>query len=371
MPPELLVATRKGLFQIQRTGMNGNPWTITQVSFLGDNVGAVAEDPANGTLIAGLNLGHFGSKVRTSTDRGRTWTDVATPEYPPKPEDEIDNDPFRNTPRLWKLEMIWCLEAGHGQLWCGTLPGGLFRSDDQGRSWTFIRSLWDQPDRKRWFGGGYDFPGIHSILLHPTDRQKISVGVSCGGVWHSQDNGSQWRLTGQGMVADFMPPEMQHDAAVQDPHRVVSPPTQPERLWVQHHGGIFRSDNGGQSWVGITAPQPSGFGFAVAVHPKKPDTAWFVPAKKDECRVPVDGQMIVTRTDDAGQTFRSLRNGLPQSGAYDLIYRHALDVDATGDCLAMGSTTGSLWISENGGDDWLTVSQHLPPIYATRFSKRS
>ena len=114
---------------------------------------------------------------------------------------------------------------------------------------------------------------------------------------------------------------------------------------------------------------PSTFGFAVAAHPSDPDTAWFVPAQKDEKRIPVDGRVVVNRTCDAGRTFETLTAGLPQEHAYDLVFRHALDVDETGERLAFGSTTGSLWLSENAGDAWQALSSNLPPIHAVRFEK--
>jgi hypothetical protein len=132
---------------------------------------------------------------------------------------------------------------------------------------------------------------------------------------------------------------------------------------------VFRSTDGGAAWTEVTTVKPSVFGFGVAVHPRDPDTAWFVPAVKDECRIPVDGKMVAARTRDGGKTFTVLREGLPQDHAYDLVYRHALDVDDTGDRLAMGSTTGALWISENQGDSWQAVSVHLPPVYSVRFEK--
>jgi photosystem II stability/assembly factor-like uncharacterized protein len=143
----------------------------------------------------------------------------------------------------------------------------------------------------------------------------------------------------------------------------------PDVLWVQHHNGIFRSVDSAGSWNEITGVQPSTFGFAVAAHPHDDRTAWFVPAVKDETRYPAGGQVVVTRTRDGGQTFETLTQGLPQQHAYDLVYRHALDVDHTGDVLACGSTTGALWFSGNGGDSWQTVSAHLPPIYAVRFEQ--
>ena len=162
--------------------------------------------------------------------------------------------------------------------------------------------------------------------------------------------------------------ERASDPNIQDPHRVVCCPSAPDVYWAQHHNGIFLSRNDCESWSEIENVQPSGFGFAVAVHPNNPDVAWFVPAVKDECRIPVDGRFVVIRTSDGGQTFESLSEGLPQADAYDLVFRHCLEVDETGDCLAMGSSTGSLWISEDGGEHWQHVSAHLPQIYCLRFT---
>jgi photosystem II stability/assembly factor-like uncharacterized protein len=172
------------------------------------------------------------------------------------------------------------------------------------------------------------------------------------------------------MRAEFMPPELAYDPNVQDAHMMVQCAADPDRLWVQHHNGMFRSDDGAGSWTELHDVKPSVFGFAVAVHPNEPDTAWFVPAIKDEKRIPVDGKMVVTRTRNAGKTFKILRKGLPQKEAYDIVFRHALAVDETGERLVMGSSTGSLWLSEDGGDSWETVSSNLPPVYAVTFEQR-
>jgi photosystem II stability/assembly factor-like uncharacterized protein len=171
------------------------------------------------------------------------------------------------------------------------------------------------------------------------------------------------------MIAAYMPPERQGDPTIQDPHRLAACPGAPDTVWCQHHNGVFKSADNGANWSEIKAVTPSVFGFAVAVHPARPDTAWFVPAVKDECRVPVDGKIVVARTEDGGKSFSELRKGLPQEHAFDLVYRHGLDIDASGNRLAMGSTTGSLWATEDGGESWETVSAHLPPVYAVRFEK--
>ncbi|MBM3817645.1 MAG: exo-alpha-sialidase [Acidimicrobiia bacterium] len=373
------VATRKGLFTLERgeqrrQGVAGDSeWAIARTSFLGDNCTLVMHDPRDGSLLAALDHGHFGVKMHRSRDEGATWQEVAAPKYPDKPAGYVPKTPAEGRPVDWALKLVWALAPGGanepGVLWCGTLPGGLFRSEDGGDSWAINRPLWDDPRREEWFGGGADQPGIHSICVDPRDAAHVTIGVSCGGVWTTRDSGKRWTLAGKGMRAEYMPPERQFDQNVQDPHQLAQCPANPDAMWVQHHNGIFRSTDGGETFSEISGVKPSAFGFPVAVHPKNPDVAWFVPAIKDEKRIPLEGRVVVNRTRDAGKTFDTLTRGLPQEHAYDLVFRHALDVDDTGDRLAFGSTTGSLWVSEDGGDSWQTLSSNLPPVYAVRFEK--
>jgi len=170
------------------------------------------------------------------------------------------------------------------------------------------------------------------------------------------------------MYAEYMPPELRGEPIAQDVHRLAHCTARPEIVWCQHHNGVFRSEDAGATWYELTAIRPSKFGFAVAAHPHDPDTAWFVPAVKDERRIPVDGKVVVARTRDGGRSFEVLRKGLPQHHAYDLVWRHALAVDASGERLAFGSTSGGLWISEDGGDSWTMPETRLPPIAAVRFA---
>lgn len=356
-----LLGTRKGLITLHR-GPTG--WALADaVNFLGEPVSAVLADPRDGQWYAALRLGHFGVKLHRSADQGRTWTEVGVPAYP-APVAGSDEKPDT-------LDQIWCLEPGGadqpGVLWAGTIPGGLFRSGDHGQSWQLMTDLWDRPERKEWFGGGYDHPGIHSINVDPRDSRHVTVGISCGGVWQTHDGGATWQLTADGMRAAYMPPELAGSPNIQDPHRLLHCPGHPEVLWAQHHNGVFRSTDGARHWHEISDVPPSGFGFALAVHPRNADTAWFVPAVKDETRVPVDAKLVVSRTRDGGRSFEVLRQGLPQQHAYDLAYRHGLAVDDAGQCLVLGSTTGGLWVSDDQGDHWQAVSNHLPPVYCVGF----
>jgi len=368
MSDRIYAATRKGLFTIDRTGAG---WKVTRAAFLGSTAGLVHRDPRNGDLLVALGHGHFGSKLHKSTDGGESWKESAAPAYPKKPEGLSDKDSSGKEVE-WDLKAIWALASGGkdepGVLWAGTIPGGLFKSVDSGATWNLVRPLWDHPKRHEWFGGGADNPGIHSVCVDPRDARHVRVGISCGGVWMTKDGGETWECRADGMRAEYMPPERQRDPNIQDPHIMVQCAAKPDALWVQHHNGIFRTTDGAKSWSEITNASPSVFGFAVAVHPKEPDTAWFVPARKDEYRYPVDGKVVVSRTRDGGKTFETLRKGLPQEHAYDLTFRHALDIDATGNRLAFGSTTGSLWVTEDQGDSWINVSTHLPPIYCVRFA---
>jgi hypothetical protein len=196
----------------------------------------------------------------------------------------------------------------------------------------------------------------------------VWIAVSTGGVWFTEDGGASWTQRGEGMRAEYVPPEQTHDPIAQDVHCLVQCPGASHRMWVQHHNGIFVSSDEGKTFSEINGVEPSTFGFPVVVHPRDPDTAWFVPEIKDEKRVPRDGKLVVTRTRDGGKSFDVLTRGLPQAHAYDMVYRHALALSESGDRLAFGSTTGGLWVSEDQGDSWSCVTHTLPPIYAVRFS---
>ena len=353
------VATRKGLFELQRTA---DHWRIARTSFLGEPVSMVlppvARGPHAGRMLAALNLGHFGTKVHASDDAGVSWHEVSAPVFPEQPADAAGP--------AWKLLQVWSLEAAGPTVWAGTLPGGLFRSADFGQSWQLVRSLWNRPERAEWFGGGYDVPGIHSLCPHPDRPDELLLAVSCGGVWHSTDDAATWSLRCEGLRAAYMPPERADDARIQDPHRVERCAARPDVLWCQHHNGIWRSSDNAVHWREITAPVSS-FGFAVAAHPSDPASAWFVPAVADQCRVPKDGALVVNHTRDGGETFETQRSGLPASDCYDLVYRHGLAVAGDGQTLLMGSTGGGLWGTFDGGARWHSLPQRLPPIYALRF----
>ncbi len=347
------MATRKGLFELQRLG---GAWRLGRVSFAGEPVSMVLPATPEQPLLAALDLGHFGVKLHASDDAGAHWRELPTPADPVQPEHAAGP--------AWTLEKIWSLEARGRSLWAGTLPGGLFRSDDRGETWQLDTRLWLRPERARWAGGGFDVPGIRSICPHPDG--SVLVGVSCGGAWRSADDGAAW-LQDRARHARGL----RAARARRRPRRSGPPPDRAlrgaaRRSVVPASQRLWRSNNGGARWDEVTDVPVSNFGFTVAVHPCDPHTAWFVPATSDQCRVPVAGALVVNRTRDGGTSFETLRSGLPQTDCYDLVYRHGLAVDACGRGLVLGSSTGGVWTSDDGGEHWRHLPARLPPIYAVR-----
>lgn len=356
--PTLILGTRKAYLELQR---RGGKWQVTREAHAGIPVTYAFHDARHDTTWASLDHGHWGQKLSRSKDGGATWEEVTTPKYPEGAEVKPGQPAT--------MESIWVITPGGadqpGRLWLGTNPGGMFRSDDGGESFELVSSLWDRPERPEgWFGGGRDTPGIHSIEVDPRDSRRIWIGISCAGVYESTDDGATWAIRNQGLKADFLP---NPDAETgHDPHFIMACAAQPDVIWMQNHCGIFRTTDGAASWEMIsekgTLPH---FGFPVAAHEKEPNTAWVVPGIADEKRMPVDGALCVCRTEDGGKTWTDLRNGLPQQNAYDVVFRHALDIQ--GDTLAFGSTTGNVYFSADRGDTWEVVSHNLPPVYSVRF----
>ncbi len=357
----LLLATRKGLLYVAQD-------RVIAHHFAGDSVSQILVDSRSGYWFAAQNLGHFGIKVKRSKDQGTSWDEIAAPALPLKPTE----GPLADDTTSWNVELIWALEQGGadipGELWIGCIPGALFRSVDHGDSWQLVESLWYDERRREWFGGGYDESGIHSILIDPNNPQHLTIAISSGGVWESYDRSASWTLIGEGQNAEFLPPEQAFYLNQQDPHRIAFCASHPDRLWLQHHCGQYVSNDRAKTVQRINQlndpSQRSDFGFAVVCDPINPDRAWFVPGIADQQRYPRNAALCVLRTDDGGATFMEQREGLPQHGCYDLIYRHGLIVDTSGQSLAMASTTGHLWTTATAGDRWQQSLLQLPPVYS-------
>ena len=392
MSDQILLGTRKGTIILDR---NGAGWKVGNVGHYGVNVSFVARDPRDGTLWAGLDHGHWGTKLSRSIDGGKTWGDAPQIKYPEDAryidgyEDAPEGPPQgEEAPKVPKIKhatlgKVWSIAFGGadqpGRIWVGTIPGGLFKSDDGGETWELNRPLWDHESRggpnldkqSHWFGGGATVngdstPGIHSIVVDPRNSKRVLIGISCAGVIETTDDGKTWVGRNKGSKACFLPNQ---DAEWgHDPHFVSLSPGDPDHIWQQNHCGVFYSSNGGQQWQEVSK-QDEGvhFGFPVAVDENDGRTAWLVPGRSDMQRMTVNAGLFVARTQDGGQSWEQLREGLPQERSHDIVYRHCLDVK--GDMLAFGSTTGNLYFSADRGDSWHAISNNFPPIYSVRFAE--
>lgn len=386
MGHRILVGTRKGTFIVEKAG---GRWTPRLSGHAGTGVSFVARDPHTGTLWAALGHGHWGAKLSRSTDDGATWADAGQIKYPagaryiapPEPTDEApDGGPAKIVYKDATLLKLWVLAFGPGKIYVGTIPGGLFVSDDGGESFSLCLGLWNHESRggdlfagdgtgvTHWFGtpaseGGEFAPGIHSIVTDPRDPDRLLVAISTAGVLETTDGGATWRSRNRGLLMDYLP-----DPAAEwghDPHYVERCPGQPEHVWMQNHCGVFYSADDAATWKKVSRPdQGVHFGFPVAADDADGRTAWVVPGKSDQHRTTIDGALFVARTRDGGETWDALREGLPQEHAYDVVYRHALS--QRGGVVAFGSTTGNLFVSDDRGDSWTSVACHLPPIYSVR-----
>lgn len=389
----ILLGTRKGAVIFDRE--NG-AWRPRPIMHEGIPVCYAARDPRDGTMWASLDHGHWGPKLSRSDDGGGTWEDVLSLKFPEGarhivkvlPDADFDPDAPMGTPEYADATVykIWNLTFGStnqpGKIYAGTIPGGLFISDDSGNSWELNRPLWNHESRggdlfagdatsdNKWFGtpASIDYgvfePGIHSIVIDPRDPNHIHVAASSAGVIETTDGGQTWQARNKGMLNDYMPnPEAEWG---HDPHFITGCATQPEHLWQQNHCGVYYSDDSAQSWKKVSVPdQGVHFGFPIAVDAHDGRTAWVVPAHSDMQRMAIDGGMYVARTSDGGQSWQSFRTGLPQENAYDIVLRHSLDI--AGDCLCFGSTTGNVYLSEDRGESWQCLGNNFPPVYSVRF----
>ena len=349
----LLVGTMKGAF-LMRSNPARKRWDVGGPHFAGQSVYAMAYDGRAGRrrLWAATSSMHWGAVLRSSDDFGRTWT---TP--------EAANVRFP-TETGASLRQIWKIRPGRDSepdtLFCGVEPAALFESRDAGETWHLNRGLYDHPHRPQWQPGGGGLC-LHTVLPDPADRDRMLVAISTGGVYRTDDGGRTWRPRNQGVRADFLPDK--HPEFGQCVHKVVLHPSNPRRLFLQNHWGLYRSDDGGDSWQDIARGVPSDFGFCMAMHPHDPETVYIVPIESDEFRCTPEGKLRVYRTRNAGGSWEPLTRGLPQKDALETVLRDAMAVDRMNPAgVYFGTRSGQVWGSADGGASWNPIIAGLPPV---------
>ena len=353
----LLVGTMKGAF-ILRSNKKRGKWEVGGPYFPGSAVYAMAYDNRGGRhrIWAGPQSMHWGGVLRTSDDFGKRWTN---------PEEANVKFPEGTGAAL---KQIWQIVPGRADepdtLYCGVEPAALFVSRDGGESWALSEGLWNHPQRPRWQPGGGGLC-LHTILLDPDNFNRVRVAVSTGGMYVTDDEGATWRPSNKGVRAEFLPEKFPEFG--QCVHKVVQAKTKPRRMFLQNHWGLYRSDDRGESWTDIANGVPSDFGFAMAIHPRDPDSAWIVPLESDGFRCTPEGKLRVYRTRDAGKRWKPMEKGLPQKGAYETVLRDAMGVDSLDPVgVYFGTRSGKLFASTDEGKKWSTVLDGLPPVVSVK-----
>ncbi len=353
----LLVGTMKGAFLL-RSNTGRRRWEVGGPYFPGHSVYAMAYDGRGGRrrLWASTNSMHWGALLRSSDDFGRTWTNPETANVR-FPEDTGA-----------ALKQIWHIAPGRTDepdtLYCGVEPAALFESKDQGTTWSLVRGLWDHEHRPKWQPGGGGLC-LHTILPDPVNRRRILVAISTGGVYRSDDGGRTWQVRNQGVRADFLPEK--YPEFGQCVHKVVAHPSHPERLFLQNHWGLYRSDDAGDSWRDIARGVPSDFGFAMVMHPHDAETVYILPLESDEFRCTPGGRLRVYRTRNGGESWEPLTRGLPQKGALETVLRDAMDADDLNPAgIYFGTRSGRVYGSSDGGASWSSVIEGLPPVVCVK-----
>ena len=348
----VLVGTSKGLFIYARDPASDEPWQVGGPYLAGREIYAAMLDTRAGRRRLWVSAGsaHWGPGLAWSDDLGRTFT---TPERAPI---RFPEDTGLALTRVWQF-----LAPGDEPdlLYAGVEPAALFISRDAGATWELCRGLHDHPHRPDWQPGG------GGLCLHTIVRNggRLYCGISTAGVYRSDDGGATWQARNVGIRADFLAPGNQFPEFGQCVHKLVADPHRPDRLYLQHHGGVYRSDDAGDSWHAIGADLPSDFGFPIAVHPDDGDSLFVLPLEADSFRVTPEARLRVFRSRDGGRSFAALTEGLPQTEAYECVLRDGLTSGPPG--LYFGTRSGKVFGARDF-DRFELLAGGLPPVLSVK-----
>lgn len=351
---ELLVGTKKGLVILR--GARGKAPKLVDRKFPGEVVEYAMRDARTGRYFAAVTHGQFGPHLFHADDPTGEWTQAEGPAFP--------EDTGASLERIWIVQPA----AEDGALWCGVAPAALFKSADGGHTWALNRALWDVPGRAEW-NPGMGGLCLHSICPWPGDAARLAVGISAAGVWITEDGGASWRWGVEGLVPRYVPEEARADTTAYCIHNMHRAPHAPQTIYMQFHGGVYRSDDAGASWndIGHASGLPSDFGFPLAIDPGDPDRAFVIPLAADIDRVTPDGKVRVYETRDRGASWKALGKGLPGTNAYLTILRQAFCTDGEDPLgLYFGATSGDVFGSVDGGKTWTALAERLPPVMSLR-----
>lgn len=357
----LLVGTRKGAFVLE-AGRERRGWRVRGPLFGGEvfHVHASGYDPDR--LYAAVWSPWSEVVVRRSTDGGRSWHTLDNA-FAYEDPDATRQDPSGG-PAPWRFRRVWRLAttpAGWGAetLYAGVEDAALFRLSEKD-GWSEVAGLRRHPTHDRWMPGAGGLC-LHTVLFDPTRRGRIFAAISAAGVFRTDDGGQTWKAVNTGLTARYLPEEQPE--AGYCVHKVAFHPARPQVLFMQKHYGVYRSDDAGESWRSVDQGLPSTFGFPIVVHPHEPDTVYVVPITSDEEHYPPGGALRVWRSRDGGGSWEPLTRGLPDRRCYVNVLRDALATDSLDPAgVYVGTTGGQLFASADSGKSWRAVASYLPPV---------
>ena len=357
----VLVGTKKGAFVLTSDGTR-KTWDVSAPHFAGWELYHLKGSPADpNRLYASQCSGWFGQQIQRSDDGGKTWNPVDNKfTYAGVPG---THQWYDGTPHPWEFARVWHLEPSltdPDTVYAGVQDAALFRSTDGGASWHELAGLREHGSGPSWQPGAGGLC-LHSILLDPTNADRMYIAISAAGAFRTDDGGKSWTPINRGLKSQGIPkPEAEVGHCV---HHIAMNGSRPNVLFMQKHWDVMRSDNGGDSWQEVSGNLPTDFGFAIDVHTHEPETIYVVPIKSDSEHFPPDGKLRVFRSRSGGNEWEPLTKGLPQSNCYVNVLRDAMAVDSLDSCgIYFGTTGGQVYVSPDAGDTWMPIVENLPPV---------
>jgi photosystem II stability/assembly factor-like uncharacterized protein len=379
----ILVGTRKGAFILTADGKRQN-WDISGPYFAGWEIYHLKGSPADPDRIyASQTSSWFGQIMQRSDDGGRTWHQPGTapgvPAAPGPPKSDSNkfvydvsaetgkplttHQFYDGTQHPWEFKRVWHLEPSLGDpntVYAGVEDAALFRSTDGGENWNELPGLRGHGTGPKWQPGAGGMC-LHTIILDPSDRDRMYIAISAAGAFRTDDGGQSWKPINQGLYSKYIPnPTAEVGHCV---HHIAMNPSRPGVLFMQKHWDVMRSDNAGEQWKEISGNLPTDFGFVIDVHAHEPETIYVVPIKSDSEHYVHEGKLRVYRSRTGGNEWEALSNGLPQKDCYVNVLRDAMAVDSLDECgIYFGTTGGQVYASADAGESWNPIVRDLPAV---------
>jgi len=361
----VLVGTRKGAFVLTSDGKRKR-WSTSGPFFGGWEIYHVKGSPVDPNRIyASQSSSWFGQQIQRSNDGGKTWEPVGNKFAYDSAAPAGTHQWYDGTPHPWEFKRVWHLEPSLNDpdvVYAGVEDAAMFRSGDGGKSWTELSGLRGHGTGPKWQPGAGGMC-LHTILIDPSNPDRIFIAISAAGAFRTDDGGKSWRPINRGLRSEHIPePTTEVGHCV---HRIAMHRSRPGVLFMQKHWDVMRSDDGGDLWREVSGNLPTDFGFVIDVHAHEPETVFVVPIKSDSEHYPPEGKLRVYRSRSGGNEWEAMTKGLPQQDCYVNVLRDAMAVDSMDECgVYFGTTGGQVYGSNDGGENWAAIVRDLPAVYS-------